>query len=190
MKTEYGVEVTFPVAPFSVVLGFGLILITEQAVLHFQVPPILEHPLASFSQEQMVVGVREERQPLMHSTPGWGIEIFSQLFKKWCICAHWHWREFEFKMGLKSTFRHNHRGRRTGSVVQGVSDEVHGTCLISMFSMTCEKSNLFPGAPWRRWSWRPPTHQPWCFPALESPLDPSPHRPLLPLSLWGESLRL
>ena len=113
-----------------------------------------------------------------------------ELFKKWCICAHWHWREFEFKMGLKSTFRHNHRGRRTGSVVQGVSDEVHGTCLISMFSMTCEKSNLFPGAPWRRWSWRPPTHQPWCFPALESPLDPSPHRPLLPLSLWGESLRL
>ena len=70
VKTEYGVEVTFPVAPFSVVLGFGLILITEQAVLHFQVPPILEHPLASFSQEQMVVGVREERQPLMHSTPG------------------------------------------------------------------------------------------------------------------------
>ena len=37
MKTKYDVEVTFPVAPFSVVLGFGLILITEQAVLHFQV---------------------------------------------------------------------------------------------------------------------------------------------------------
>jgi len=76
VKAEYGVEVTFPVAPFSVVLGFGLILIIEQAVLHFQ--------------EQLVVRVREERQPLIHSTPG-----------------------------------HNHRGRRTGSVVQGVSDEVH-----------------------------------------------------------------
>ena len=37
VKAEYGVEVTFPVAPFSVVLGFGLILIIEQAVLHFQV---------------------------------------------------------------------------------------------------------------------------------------------------------
>ena len=37
VKTNYDVEVTFPVAPFSVVLGFGLILITEQAVLHFQV---------------------------------------------------------------------------------------------------------------------------------------------------------
>jgi len=78
VKAEYGVEVTFPVAPCSVVFGFGIILFIEQAVLH--------------SQEQLVVvrEVREERQPLMPSTPG-----------------------------------HNHRGRRTGSVVQGVSDEVH-----------------------------------------------------------------
>lgn len=78
VKAEYGVEVTFPVAPCSVVFGFGIILFIEQAVLH--------------SQEQLVVvrEVREERQPLMPSTPG-----------------------------------HNHRGRRIGSVVQGVSDEVH-----------------------------------------------------------------
>jgi len=78
LKAEYGVEVTFPVAPCTVVFGFGLILIIEQAVLHFQ------------EQMEVVREVREERQPLMPSTPG-----------------------------------HNHRGRRTGSVVQGVSDEVH-----------------------------------------------------------------
>jgi len=78
LKAEYGVEVTFPVAPCSVVFGFGLILIIEQAVLHFQ------------EQVEVVREFREERQPLMPSTPG-----------------------------------HNHRGRRTGSVVQGVSDEVH-----------------------------------------------------------------
>ena len=37
MKEEYGVEVTFPVAPCSVVFGFGIILFIEQAVLHSQV---------------------------------------------------------------------------------------------------------------------------------------------------------
>merc|ERR1719209_208196 len=60
VKAKYGVEVTFPVAPFSVVLGFGLILIIEQAVLHFQEMLL--------KQEQLVVRVREERQPLIHST--------------------------------------------------------------------------------------------------------------------------
>ena len=75
MKTKYDVEVTFPVAPFSVVLGFGLILITEQAVLHFQV--LKQFGNGNFfcikcisKQEQLVVRVREERQPLIHSTPG------------------------------------------------------------------------------------------------------------------------
>lgn len=79
VKAKYGVEITFPVAPCSVVLGFGLILITEQAVLHFQ---------EQLAQREEVR--EEERQPLIPSTPG-----------------------------------HNHRGRRIGSVVQGVSDEVH-----------------------------------------------------------------
>ena len=74
VKAEYGVEVTFPVAPFSVVLGFGLILIIEQAVLHFQVRRweivIFFYWKMLLKQEQLVVRVREERQPLIHSTPG------------------------------------------------------------------------------------------------------------------------
>ena len=37
MKTEYGITIDLPVVPFIVVVGFMLILIIEQTVLHFQV---------------------------------------------------------------------------------------------------------------------------------------------------------
>ena len=37
VKTEYGITTDFPVVPFIVVVGFMLILIIEQTVLHFQV---------------------------------------------------------------------------------------------------------------------------------------------------------
>ena len=40
VKTEYGITTDLPVVPFIVVVGFMLILIIEQTVLHFQVGTI------------------------------------------------------------------------------------------------------------------------------------------------------
>ena len=37
VKTEYGMTTDLPVVPFIVVVGFMLVLIIEQTVLHFQV---------------------------------------------------------------------------------------------------------------------------------------------------------
>ena len=40
VKTEYGITIDLPLVPFIVVVGFMLILIIEQTVLHFQVGTI------------------------------------------------------------------------------------------------------------------------------------------------------